>query len=315
MPVSRSLWHTDDTHSEIRSQELDLQAGHQLLRSLYSLISLGTEKTIALGGVPPRIFDRMEVPYMEGSFSFPVKYGYSLVAVAEDGRCYHLMHPHQDRVPVLPESLTLLPSGIPPARATLISNMETALTAYWDAEPVKKEKILVAGFGLLGALVALLLRLKGFEEITVFEPDPLRSGMARSLGFPSGDPGFDPGPFDLAFHSSGNPTGLQSCLEVMGIEGRIIELSWYGFQKSTLALGEYFHTRRLRILASQVSSIPRKMAGEWNFARRKQEVLALLADSCWDKLEIEEGPFENSPALFDKIRLSQTKGLTYMLKY
>ena len=315
MPASRSLWHIDAGHSEIRSQHLGLQPGQILLQSLYSLISLGTEKTIALGGVPENMYDKMRVPHMEGSFTFPVKYGYSLVAGSEDGRCYHLMHPHQDRVLVNPETLTPVPPVIPPARAVLISNMETALTAYWDAEPLKNEKILIAGFGLIGALTALLLRLRGFEDITIYEPDATRTGMARRLGFRTGDPGFDPGPFNLAFHSSGNPSGLQGCLNVMGFEGRILELSWYGRQKITLGLGEHFHINRLSIIASQVSSIPRKLQGAWNFATRKQEVLALLADSCWDKLEIEEVPFENSPAVFDKIRHSQSKGLTYILKY
>lgn len=315
MPSSRSLWHIDSSHSEIRSQHLELQPGQILLQSLYSLISLGTEKTIALGGVPENMYDKMKVPHMEGSFTFPVKYGYSLVARSEEGRCYHLMHPHQDRVSVNPETLTPIPTEIPPARALLISNMETALTAYWDAGPLKNEKILIAGFGLIGALIALLLRLKGFEDITIYEPDATRTGLARRLGFHTGDPGFDPGPFDLAFHSSGNPSGLQHCLEVMGLEGRILELSWYGRQKIMLGLGEHFHINRLRIIASQVSSIPRKLQGAWNFAKRKQEVLALLADPCWDKLVIEEVPFENSPAVFDKIRHSQSKALTYILKY
>lgn len=315
MPASRSLWHIDAGHSEIRSHKLDLQPGQILLHSLYSLISLGTEKTISLGGVPENIYAKMKVPHMEGGFAFPVKYGYSLVASSEDGRCYHLMHPHQDLVSVDPETLTLIPPLIPPVRAVLISNMETALTAYWDAEPNKNEKILIAGFGLIGALTALLLRLKGFDAITIYEPDATRVSLARRLGFHAGDPGFDPGPFDLAFHSSGNPSGLQHCLEVMGLEGRVIELSWYGRQKITLGLGEHFHINRLRIIASQVSSIPLKLQGAWNFAKRKQEVLALLADPCWDNLQIEQVPFESSPAVFDKIRHSQSKGLTYILKY
>lgn len=315
MPSSRSLWHIDAGHSEIRSQNLDPLPGQILLQSLYSLISLGTEKTIALGGVPGNVYDKMKVPYMEGSFSLPVKYGYSLVARSEEGQCYHLMHPHQDLVSVNPESLTPVPPGIPPSRAVLVSNMETALTAYWDAGPLKDEKIMIAGFGLIGALTALLLRLKGFQDITVYEPDATRTGLARRLGFHTGDPGFDPGPFDLAFHSSGNASGLQHCLEVMGPEGRILELSWYGRQKITLGLGEHFHINRLRIIASQVSSIPRNLQGAWNFAKRKQEVLSLLADPCWDRLEIEEVPFETSPAVFYKIRHSQTKGLTYILKY
>ena len=55
------------------------------LRALVSGISRGTESLVFAGKVPESEWARMRCPFQEGDFPFPVKYGYAMVALVEDG--------------------------------------------------------------------------------------------------------------------------------------------------------------------------------------------------------------------------------------
>lgn len=81
----KELWHTDSLHTEIRTKELLPPDGTLIIRSEYSLISAGTERIVASGLVPEEIYSFMKVPGMEGSFSFPLKYGYSVAGKVAGG--------------------------------------------------------------------------------------------------------------------------------------------------------------------------------------------------------------------------------------
>ena len=316
MTIAKSLWHINSHHSAILEDPLKPVPGHIELKAVYSLISPGTERTVALGQVPRSLYEVMQVPYMEGGFDFPVKYGYSVVARSREGKNYHLMHPHQDVIIVDPGSLTELPANLPLWKAGLISNLETALTAYWDGEPDNRDKILLVGFGWIGSLIAGVLMLKGCQNLWVTESLPARSDLARRFGLQvinSIDASAQE--FDLAFHSSSTVEGLQTCIDSLKPEGRVIEVSWYGNRASTLNLGGNFHYKRLTIQSSQVSMIPRKMQANWNIKKRKLEVLRLLEDSWWDQYEIPVVPFEDSPGIFDNLRNNKPVGLTCLLKY
>ena len=111
------------------------------MRALYSGISRGTEALVFLGRVPPSEWDRMRAPFQEGDFPGPVKYGYSSVGSVEHGppalagRVVFVLHPHQTRFVVPAAAVHVLPDGVPPARAVLAANLETALNGVWDARP------------------------------------------------------------------------------------------------------------------------------------------------------------------------------------
>ena len=158
--MSRALWHISRVHSEIRPVTRTRQRGALEVRALYSLVSTGTERLVARGEVNPGCRERMSVPYMEGSFDLPIKYGYSLVGTTEEGRLVHCMHPHQSTAFVAADGLTFLPETATPARMALLSNIETVLTAIWDAGPDKLHDVAVCGFGNLGALLANTLRIR-----------------------------------------------------------------------------------------------------------------------------------------------------------
>jgi hypothetical protein len=136
--------------------------GQILVQALYSAISRGTQRLVLAGRIPETEFERMRAPFMGGAFPFPVKYGYSVVGRVECGpaelhdRIVFALHPHQSAFILPAKAVVPLPDGLPPARAVLAANMETALNALWDAAPAAADKIAVVGAGVVGALVAWL---------------------------------------------------------------------------------------------------------------------------------------------------------------
>ena len=291
-----------------------------LIRTLASGISQGTERIVAGGMVPPEIYRQMHVPYMSGDFTFPVAYGYSLVGEVKSGngewkgKRVHLMHPHQDFCRVNTEDVTVLPDALDVARATLLSNMETAITGYWDAQINKGENILVAGFGTIGALLACVLRIKTGNPLTVLEKIPERRKIAENMGFQTiAVP--DVNGFDIVFDTTGNPELPGSAFSWLKHEGRLVLMSWYGTRKTALALGGDFHIKRLKIIASQVSEIPRRKRVKWDFKKRKKAAISMLQNPLFETLPIEQIPFAEAPAFFEKLRKYRVKLPVYCFIY
>lgn len=313
MVNATSLWHLNDTSSGLLTEMLTPQHGYKIIKSLYSLISIGTERIVASGQVPENQFVKMKVPYQVGDFGFPVKYGYSMIVEDEDGNKYHVMHPHQDRIQVQPGDLFLIPAHLPAKRAVLISNLETACTGYWDGNPDENEKILIVGYGLIGALLANWIKLKGHKNLTILESNAYRKSLALKSGFSVVEEKLQD--FDLLYNTTSNQSGLQYCIDHANMEGRIIEMSWYGNKPTILKLGESFHSKRLSIKSSQVSQIPKTMSTLWDFTSRKKEVLAMLEYDNWDDLLEMEITLQDSVFWFERIRSGPIDPLSIVIKY
>src|SRR5690349_10211991 len=138
----RACWITAPGCAEFRtSTQGEPVPGEVLVRALHSGISRGTEMLVYRGQVPPSEYERMRAPFQEGDFPGPVKYGYASVGIVERGppdlqdRHVFCLHPHQTRYRVPADAVHVLPEGVPPARAVLAANMETAVNALWDAAP------------------------------------------------------------------------------------------------------------------------------------------------------------------------------------
>ena len=86
MLEARAFWVTAPGHGEVRAQRLRSPApGELLIRTRWSAISRGTESLVFRGGVPQSEWRRMRCPFQEGEFPAPVKYGYSVMGIVEDG--------------------------------------------------------------------------------------------------------------------------------------------------------------------------------------------------------------------------------------
>ena len=116
------------------------------------------------------------------------------------------------------------------------------------------------------------------------------------------------------FHASAAPQGLALALESAGMEATVVEASWYGASAVTLPLGEAFHQRRLKLVSSQVGSIPATHTPRWTYARRIATALNLLADPVFDRLITGEIAFDEAPAKVPTA-LAGTSGLMTVLRY
>ncbi len=68
-----------------------------------------------------------------GRVPVPVKYGYCAVAETDAGERVFALQPHQEAFNAPRVALCPLPEGLPPRRAVLAANMETALNAVWES--------------------------------------------------------------------------------------------------------------------------------------------------------------------------------------
>ncbi|MEM6260938.1 MAG: zinc-binding alcohol dehydrogenase [Bacteroidota bacterium] len=324
MPEARALWHQSASTSVIKEAPINLPEGDGFceVKAIHSLISTGTERIVARGFVPIEMNESMRVPYMEGSFQLPIKYGYSMVGevITEGhpfkGRLVHMIHPHQDLCVVRNEDITLVPEMVPPKRATLASNLETALTAIWDAQVSVGDKVLLVGFGMIGSLVGRLIARLPAVKLKVIDTDPARIQLANKLGFNAGIMVDEDEIFDCAFHASGSGEGLQYCIDKVGFEGKVIEMSWYGSMEIDLNLGGTFHSQRKQIISSQVSTLPAGRRANWDVLRRKETVFRLLEDPALDHHITDTIPFDRLPAFFKKLRgHSPGSKLAYCVEY
>jgi NADPH:quinone reductase-like Zn-dependent oxidoreductase len=299
--AARALWYVGPGAAELREEAVAAPAGGEVrVRSLYGAISRGTERLVASGRVPESEFERMRAPFMAGAFPFPVKYGYATVGRVEEGalrdRIVFALHPHQSAFVLPAESVFAVPERVPHARAVLAANMETALNALWDGMPQPADRIAVVGGGTIGLLVARLCARMPGAKVTVVDVAPARAELARSLGAGFAIPDGAPAECDLVFHASGSAAGLTTALRLAGEEAAIVELSWYGAGEIAAPLGEAFHSRRLRLVASQVGKVAPSHRPRWTPARRLAAALTLLDDPALDGLLAPAVDFEDLPA-------------------
>jgi NADPH:quinone reductase-like Zn-dependent oxidoreductase len=298
-----------------------LPDGFALVRTLWSAISRGTERLVSQGRVPPSERGRMRAPLQEGEFPFPVKYGYCAVGVVEDGpasirgRTVFALHPHQDRFACPVGLLCPVPETVPARRAVLAANMETALNALWDSGAGPADRIVVVGGGLVGLLVARLASGLPGAEVTVVDVDPRRGPTARSLGANFALPDAAPEDADVVFHTSASPEGLATAIACAGQEAVVVEMSWYGEGAVPAPLGGAFHSRRLRLLSSQVGHVAPSRRSRWSHARRLAAALDLLADDRLDALITDEVAFSDLPAAIPRILGAGAPGLCTVVRY
>ena len=160
---ARACWIEAPGRAAIRPESLAApRDGEVRVRALHSGVSRGTEALVFRGEVPASEHARMRAPFQAGDFPGPVKYGYASVGVVEAGidrligQTVFCLHPHQTQYVVPATAVHPLPAGLPPARAVLAANMETAINALWDASPRLGDRIAVVGGGVVGLLVAWL---------------------------------------------------------------------------------------------------------------------------------------------------------------
>jgi len=322
MTDSRAFWIVAPGKGEIRDEELSAPLPEEVVvRTLYSGISRGTEALVFHGRVPVSEYRRMRAPFQAGEFPGPVKYGYASVGRVERGpgglqdRDVFVLYPHQTRYVVDAHSVYVLPETVPPPRAVLAANLETAINGLWDARPQIGDRLTVIGAGTVGCLVAWLAGRVPGCKVELVDVNPQREEIARALGATFARPETASEGADVVIHSSGTAAGLQLALRVAGFEATIVEMSWYGDQVVPVALGEGFHARRLTLKSSQVGSVAGSQRARWDSRRRMQLALALLADPALDALITGESEFEALPHVMARLATAPGGSLCHRIRY
>jgi threonine dehydrogenase-like Zn-dependent dehydrogenase len=320
--TARALWYAGKGSVELREAALPaLGPGEARVRTLFSGISRGTERLVFDGAIGRSEWERMRCPMQEGAFPFPVKYGYCVAGVVEDGpadltgRTVFCLHPHQDLFHVPAERLAAVPDQVPARRATLAANMETALNALWDSGAGPGDRIAVVGAGIVGLLVAsLAARLPG-AAVTAVDVDTGRRTIVEALGAAFAAPAAAPAEADVVFHASASAAGLDTAIACAGLEATIVELSWYGDRPVEAKLGGAFHSRRLKLVSSQVGHVSPGHRPRWDYARRMQAALGLLDHPALDPLVAGEIAFEDAPREMARILGAGAHGLAPVIRY
>ncbi len=324
LPTDGALgfWIAEPGRGEIRREALVVPGPDQVMvQALWSGVSRGSETLVFRGGVPEAEHERMRAPFQSGDFPAPVKYGYCSVgrviagAAALLGRDVLCLHPHQTHYVVPASAVLQIPASVPPQRAILAPNLETALNAAWDAGIRPGDRVAVIGAGSVGCLVAwLAARIPGCQ-VQLIDVNPRRREIATALGVEFALAETARGDCDVVLHASGSRDGLALALRLAGFEATIVELSWYGDREVSVPLGGAFHSRRLTLRASQVGSVATARRARWTHQARLALALSLLDDAALDVLINGEGTFAQLPQAMQSLATAPGEVIMHRVRY
>jgi threonine dehydrogenase-like Zn-dependent dehydrogenase len=320
--TAKAFWVRAPGQGEIFEQELvEPGAAEVLVRTLFSGISRGTESLVFQGQVPPSQYSAMRAPFQEGDFPGPVKYGYASVGRVTQGpaelrdQSVFCLFPHQDHYVVPASAVLRLPEGVPPERAILAANAETAINVIWDARLGPGDRVCVIGGGVVGCLVAwLAARIPG-TCVTLVDVQPDRAALARTLGASFALPDQAPEDQDVVIHTSASEAGLATALGCAGSEACVVEASWYGTSRPSAPFGEAFHARRLTLRSSQVGQLPPGRRPRWDHRRRLALALSLLTDPRLDTLISGQSHFDELPQVLPSLAEGGGQVLCHRIVY
>ena len=314
---ARALWFTAPRAAALRDETVPSPGPCQVrVETIASAVSAGTEMLVYRGDVPEYL--PLDLPTLEGSYAFPIKYGYAAVGKILDtgpevehfspGDSVFVYHPHQEVFVVPARIPVLLPDDLDPLLGVFTANLETALNVVHDTPVRLGETALVFGQGVVGLLVARLLKRAGAGPVLVVDPLEKRRNLALTAG---ADDAFEPEELnervmgitggrgaDVAVETSGSGAALQSAIDAVAAEGTVVVASWYGTKPVTLALGGHFHRGRVRLRSSQVGRLNPELAPRWDRDRRMETVLGLLSELDLRDLISHLIPFERAPEAY-----------------
>lgn len=295
------------------------------VRTRHTGISRGTERLVFNNQIPSSERERMRAPLQIGSFPYPVAYGYAAVGDVETGpaalvgKTVFCLAPHMTHFCVISDWLHVLPADLPPRRAVLAANMETALNGVWDSGVGPCDRVIVVGAGVLGLLLTgLLAQIPGVAPVVV-DVRADRAEVVAELGgtfIPAEALAETPdAAFDVAFHTSASATGLATAMSKLGMEGRLVELSWYGDAAPPTPLGGAFHALRLQLISSQVGTVATSRRPRWSHADRMRAALKLLCDPRFDALITRDVAHTDLPRHLPAILGPDAGGLATVVNY
>ena len=233
--------------------------GEALVKTLVSAISSGTEMLLYRGQMPGEMPVDESITALNGTFQYPIKYGYAAVGRVEEvgsgeagvgpGDLVFSFRPHESSFISPASELIKVPDGISAEDAAFLPTMETAVNLVMDGQPSIGEQVAVFGQGVVGLLVTALLSDMPLASLVTIDQHERRRRESLALGATAslapdymglmqalqGSRNYRGA--DLSFELSGNPATLDQAVKTAGYNGRIVVGSWYGTKESRLDLG------------------------------------------------------------------------------
>mgnify|MGYP000271256557 CR=1 FL=1 len=288
-----------------------------LVETVVSGVSPGTEMLVYEGDVPKEMAVDDTIDTLEGTFGYPIQYGYAAVGrVASTGanvdddwidELVFAFNPHESHFTATPDQLRPVPDDVDPETATLFPTAETAVNFVLDAAPRVGERLVVFGAGPIGLATTALLSTFPLESLTVVDPVDERRGIAAELGATAtktpdeirATEWTEPAGADCCIEVSGNPAALDDAIGTVGFDGRVIVGSWYGTKPVQLGLGGRFHRERIDLQSSQVSTIAPADRGRWDKDRRMGRAIDLVREHDLGRLVTDTVPFAAAPTAYE----------------
>lgn len=323
-------------HIEIVSADCPApRQGEVVVETSVSAISAGTELLVYRGEVPQEAPADEMLPGIEGTLSYPIRYGYAAVGVVVDigegvdpwwlDRTVFGFNPHESHFRASPEDLVPIPESMNPDRAAFLAKIETAVNFVLDANPRMGERVAVFGQGVIGLLTTAMMSRSAAETVIAVEPIEERRQLAEAMG---ADRTVDPqredtarelqsafGGVDIAVEVSGDPRTLESAVDATRYAGRVLVGSWYGTKRESIGLGIHFHRDRIRIESSQVSTIAPDLRGRWNRERRREVARSQLTEVPVDRLITHRIPVEEAERAYELLGDGPRGAVQVLLTY
>ena len=323
----------------VREEDRPAAQGDRLLVQVScSAISAGTEMLIFRGRFPEGMAVDATLPTYDGQrLAYPLAYGYSSVGTvvaagpladpAWVGQRVFAFQPHQSHFAVPADELIRVPADVSDEDAVFLATMETAVNLVMDGGAVIGERVLVLGQGIVGLLTTALLAQFPLKTLATLERWPLRRQAALDLGAKAAWTGeeadaagraadaSDSNDFDLIYELSGQPTLLDAAIKAAGFDGRIVVGSWYGAKTAPIDLGGRFHRNRLRLIASQVSTLAPGFSGRWSKARRLDTAWESIARVRPSRLITHRFGIEDAQAAYEQVDARPGETLQVLFMY
>ena len=287
----------------LQSETLSEPAANEVLvKTKFSAISPGSEMLVYRGEFPAQLPVDAEIKALSEPFRYPLKYGYisagevvavgSAVDKAWRSQSVFCFHPHESHYATPLDEIIPIPEDIDLMEALFLPSMETAVNFMMDGRPVIGERAVIFGQGIVGLLTAALLAQFPLDKLVTLDRYAIRRRASLDMGAHDSldpdnatlvsdlaellDPDSAASLADLVFELSGNPQALNQAISIAGFGARVVIGSWYGTKQANLDLGGQFHRNRIRLISSQVSTIPSQFSGRWTKNRRLETAWEMI---------------------------------------
>jgi len=229
----------------------------------------------------------------------------------EIGRLINVFGPHGDCHHIRSmTTFSLVPEGIPAMKACHLHTVEVALQAVHDANVHLGEGVVIIGCGLIGLIIARILRRQSID-VTVVGRHLRNRELAREVGCSAliaptaavvpDDEGVvelvGAASCDVLIEASGDRSALRQWMRVLRRHGRVVVVSYYGSADVTVPLGREFHHNALELRASMFGWGCGPSLRRWDRERLVEVSYRLISEGIVDGLTSELVSFWDDPEL------------------